>query len=49
MKEEGVRFITSCNVGVDVKADQLLKEYDKVILCGGAKNARDIKVPGRDA
>ena len=49
MKEEGVRFITSCNVGVDVKADQLLKEYDKVILCGGAKNARDIKAPGRDA
>jgi glutamate synthase (NADPH/NADH) small chain len=49
MKEEGVTFITDCNVGVDVKPDQLLKEYDKVILCCGAANPRDIKVPGRDA
>ncbi len=49
MKEEGVNFVTGCNVGVDIKAEQLLKEYDKVILCGGAKNPRDLKVPGRDA
>ena len=27
MKEEGVTFITNCNVGVDVKPEQLLKEY----------------------
>jgi glutamate synthase (NADPH/NADH) small chain len=26
-----------------------LKEYDRVILCCGAKNPRDINVPGRDA
>ncbi|MCD8361805.1 MAG: glutamate synthase subunit beta [Lachnospiraceae bacterium] len=49
MEEEGITFRTSCNVGVDVKAEQLLKEYDRVILCGGAKNPRDIKAPGRDA
>ncbi|MCC8163272.1 MAG: glutamate synthase subunit beta [Lachnospiraceae bacterium] len=49
MEEEGVVFRTSCNVGVDIKAEQLLKEYDRVILCGGAKNPRDIKAPGRDA
>ncbi len=49
MKEEGVRFVTNCNVGVDIKPEQLLKEHDKVILCGGAKNPRDIKAPGRDA
>ena len=30
MKEEGVTFITNCNVGVDVKPEQLLKEYDRV-------------------
>ena len=49
MKEEGVEFRTNVNVGKDVKADQLLKEYDRVILACGASNPRDIKVPGRDA
>ena len=49
MKEEGVKFITGCNVGVDVKSAELLKEYDRVILCCGAKHARDIKATGRDA
>ena len=49
MKEEGVTFITNCNVGVDVKPEQLLKEYDRVVLCCGAANPRDIKAPGRDA
>ncbi len=45
MKEEGVTFVTNCNVGVDVKAEQLLKEYDRVVLCCGAANPRDIKAP----
>lgn len=49
MKEEGVEFITGVNVGKDMKASKLLKEYDRIILACGAKNPRDIKVPGRDA
>ena len=49
MKEEGVTFVTGCNVGTDKKAADLLKEFDRVILCCGAKNPRDIKAPGRDA
>ena len=49
MEEEGVKFVTNYNVGVDIKAEQLLKEYDRVVLCCGASNPRDIKVPGRDA
>ena len=49
MKAEGVEFRTNVNVGKDVKAAQLLKEYDRVILTCGASNPRDIKVPGRDA
>lgn len=49
MKAEGVEFRTNVNVGKDVKAAQLLKEYDRVILACGASNPRDIKVPGRDA
>jgi glutamate synthase (NADPH/NADH) small chain len=49
MKAEGVKFVTGCNVGVDVKAAELLKQYDRIILCCGAKNPRDIKAAGRDA
>ena len=49
MRKEGVEFITGVNVGKDVKAAKLLKEYDRIILACGAKNPRDIKVPGRDA
>ncbi len=49
MKEEGVTFITGVNVGKDIKASKLFKDYDKIILACGAKNPRDIKVSGRDA
>ena len=49
MKAEGVEFKTGVNVGKDVKAKELLKEYDRVVLCCGAKNPRDISAPGRDA
>ena len=49
LEEEGVEFRTGCNVGKDVKAAQILKEYDRVVLACGASNPRDIKVPGRDA
>ena len=49
MEEEGIEFVTGTNVGKDVKAAKLLKEYDRIILACGAKNPRDIKAAGRDA
>ena len=49
MKAEGVNFITGVNVGKDISAKQLLEQYDRVLLCCGAKNPRDINAPGRDA
>ncbi len=49
MKEEGVEFITGANVGEEVKAADILKNYDKVILACGASNPRDIKAAGREA
>ena len=48
MEEEGVKFVTNVNVGKDIKAEELLKQFDRVILACGASNPRDIKVPGRD-
>lgn len=49
MQEEGVEFVTNADVGRDVKAAKLLKEYDRVILACGAKHPRDIQAAGRDA
>jgi glutamate synthase (NADPH) small chain len=48
MEKEGVTFRPSTNVGVDVPADRLRKEFDAVVLSGGATHARDLPVPGRD-
>lgn len=49
MEAEGVTFVTGTDVGKDIKADKLLKEYDRVVLACGASNPRDIQAPGRDA
>jgi glutamate synthase (NADPH/NADH) small chain len=48
MTAEGVVFKTKVNVGVDVKVDKLLKDYDAILLTGGAQVPRDLPVPGRD-
>lgn len=42
MEEEGVTFRTGVNVGSDMKAKDLLKEFDAVILACGAKKARGL-------
>ena len=49
MQEEGIEFVTNANIGENVRADDLLKEYDAVVLACGASNPRDIKAPGREA
>ena len=49
MKGEGVQFVVNSNVGAEVKAKDILKDYDAVVLACGASNPRDINAPGRDA
>ena len=49
MKAEGVEFKTCADVGNNVKAEDILAEYDAVVLACGSSNPRDIKAPGRDA
>lgn len=48
MSQEGVKFKTKVNVGVDVSAKELQKKYDALVLCGGAEQPRDLPVEGRD-
>ena len=49
MEEEGVTFVTNCDIGKAVKAEKLLQEFDRVALCCGSSQPRDISAPGRDA
>jgi len=48
MMDEGVTFKTNANVGHNVKVDDLRRDFDAIVLCGGATKARDLPVPGRE-
>ena len=48
MRAEGTRFVTDCEVGVDVPVEQLRAQHDAVVLAVGALRARDHDVEGRD-
>jgi glutamate synthase (NADPH/NADH) small chain len=48
MEAEGVKFVTNANVGVNVPVEDLKKDFDVILLTGGAEQPRDLPVPGRD-
>jgi len=48
MQAEGVEFRVNQNVGDNIKADDLLAEFDAVLLAAGAEQPRDLPVPGRE-
>jgi glutamate synthase (NADPH/NADH) small chain len=47
MAVEGVKFVTRTEVGKNYPAENLLKEFDSVALCGGATKPRDLPIEGR--
>ena len=47
MEEEGVQFKCHANVGVNVNMNDLLREYNAVVLSGGSTVPRDLTIPGR--
>lgn len=48
MAAEGIIMKPNVNVGVDIKAADLLKDFEAVCLTGGSMKPRDLSVPGRD-
>ena len=48
MRAEGVVFETNAHVGVNVAVESLREECDAILLCGGAEQPRDLKIPGRE-
>ncbi|MBJ6363682.1 glutamate synthase subunit beta [Paenibacillus sp. GCM10012307] len=48
MEAEGIDFVTNTEIGKDVSAEQLVSDFDAVVLCGGATKARDVQIDGRE-
>ena len=49
LAQEGIEFKTGVEIGTHVSADDLKETYDAVVLCVGATQPRDLKIPGRTA
>ena len=48
MEAEGVLFKPGVNVGETLKAKDLLRDYDLIMLTGGSTVPRDLPIPGRN-
>ncbi len=48
MEAEGIQFVVNANVGDNVKLEDLRRDFNAIVLCGGATKPRDLAVPGRD-
>lgn len=48
LRSEGIVFNTGVHVGKDLPAQDLLAQFDALLLTGGACQARNLPVPGRD-
>ncbi len=47
LEAEGIEFKTNAEVGKNIDAQYVLKEFDAVLLCGGSLVPRDLDIPGR--
>ncbi|MRX46255.1 glutamate synthase subunit beta [Pedobacter puniceum] len=48
MKESGIIFKCNTEVGKDINAKELTKEFDAVLLAGGSTIPRDLPIKGRE-
>jgi len=48
LEEEGVRFICNAHVGVNIRVNDIMRDYHAVVLAGGSTIPRDLNIPGRD-
>ncbi|OPA74634.1 glutamate synthase [Paenibacillus selenitireducens] len=48
LEAEGVTFVTNTEIGKDIPSQQLVDEFDAVVLCGGATKPREFDIEGRE-
>ena len=46
--DEGINFKTNVTVGVEITCEELLAQFDAVVLANGAEQPRDLPVEGRE-
>ncbi|MEI6189321.1 MAG: glutamate synthase subunit beta [Chitinophagia bacterium] len=48
LEQEGIQFICNANVGVNIRVNDIMRDYHAVVLAGGSTIPRDLNIPGRD-
>ncbi|HEY6504935.1 MAG TPA: glutamate synthase subunit beta [Chitinophagaceae bacterium] len=48
MEEEGIVFKYHANVGVNISINDLLREFNAIVLTGGSTVPRNLDIPGRE-
>ncbi|CAN5630766.1 glutamate synthase subunit beta [soil metagenome] len=48
MEREGTTFRAGVDVGTDLTVEDLRRDHDAIVLAGGATQARDLPIPGRE-
>ena len=48
MLAEGVTFKSNTEVGITISVEDMLNEYDAIVMTGGSEFPRDMDVPGRE-
>jgi glutamate synthase (NADPH/NADH) small chain len=48
MAQSGIKFLCNANVGDNVEAQLLLRDFDATVICTGATQPRDLTVDGRN-
>ena len=48
LEEEGVQFICNAHVGVNIRVNDIMRDYHAVVLAGGSTIPRDLTIPGRE-
>ena len=48
LEEEGIVFKCNANVGVNVRVNDIMRDFNAVVLAGGSTIPRDLQIPGRE-
>jgi glutamate synthase (NADPH/NADH) small chain len=49
LEAAGIKFVCNTEIGKDISAEYIHRNFDYVFLAIGTPNARDLNIPGRDA
>lgn len=48
LRKVGIKLVANTEVGKDISANELRNQYDRIVICTGARQARDLTAPGRE-